>query len=133
MHVAGMGRRGFTWVGREKGHVTAEARHDWNDQREGVDLIDTVSKKASTSARGWAITSQRVDTPWLPECCQAVNKLSREKIFFAQTHFLESTNQNTNVHTKFPKNRNWRKFPSGCQEAVTLVRMLSRGCRVAVG
>ena len=33
----------------------------------------------------------------LSGCQQAVNKLSREKRFFAQTHFLESTNQNINV------------------------------------
>ena len=62
VHVTGVDRRGFTWVGREKGHITAEVRHDWNDQREGVDLIDTVSKKASVSARGWAIISLE------PEC-----------------------------------------------------------------
>ena len=53
---------------------------------------------------------QRVNTPWLSECCQAVNKLSREKILFAQTHFLELTNQNTNIHTKIPKNRNRRNL-----------------------
>ena len=50
---------------------------------------------------------QRVNTPWLSECCQAVNKLStrcqEKKYFFAQTHFLELTNQNTNIHTKIPK------------------------------
>ena len=66
----------------------------------------------------------------LSGCQQAVNKLSREKIFFAQTHFLELTNQNTNIHTKIPKNRNRRNFLSGCQVAVT---RLSGGCRVAVG
>ena len=27
-HVTGMDRREFTWVGREKGHITAEARDD---------------------------------------------------------------------------------------------------------
>ena len=66
----------------------------------------------------------------LSGCQQAVNKLSREKIFFAQTHFLELTNQNTNIHTKIPKNKNRRTFPSGCQVAV---KRLSGGCRVAVG
>ena len=67
-------------------------------------------------------------------CQQAVNKLSRGKIFFAQTNFLESTNQNTNVHTKIPKNRNRRKFSSGCQEAVRelAVRKLSGGCRAKI-
>ena len=66
----------------------------------------------------------------LSGCQEAVNKLSREKIFFAQTHFLESTNQNTNVNTKIPKNRNRRNFSSGCQEAV---KKLSTRCRRAVG
>ena len=66
----------------------------------------------------------------LSGCQQAVNKLSREKIFFAQTHLLESTNQNTNVNTKIPKNRNRRNFSSGCQEAV---KKLSTRCRRAVG
>ena len=63
----------------------------------------------------------------LSGCQQAVNKLSREKICFAQTHFLELTNQDTNIHTKNPQNRNqpnfkWGKkfqiFVRGCQEAV---------------
>ena len=66
----------------------------------------------------------------LSGCQQAVNKLSREKIFFAQTHFLESTDQNTNVNTKIPKNKNRRNFLSGCQEAV---KKLSTRCRRAVG
>ena len=66
----------------------------------------------------------------LSGCQEAVNKLSREKIFFAQTHFLESTNQNTNVNTKIPKNKNRRNFSSGCQEAV---KKLSTRCRRAVG
>ena len=66
----------------------------------------------------------------LSGCQDAVNKLSREKIFFAQAHFLESTNQNTNVNTKIPKNINRRKFSSGCQEAV---RKLSGSCQEAVG
>ena len=69
------------------------------------------------TVRGW--TPPR---PSLSECCQlrlgcqqAVDKLSGEKIFFAhwQTHLLESTNQNTNVNTKIPKNINRRKFSSG--------------------
>ena len=50
----------------------------------------------------------------LSGCQQAANKLSREKIFFAQTHFLELTNQNTNIHTEIPKNKNRRIFSSGC-------------------
>ena len=66
----------------------------------------------------------------LSGCQQAVNKLSREKIFFAQTHFLESTNKNTNVNTRISKNKNRRNLLIGYHEAV---RMLSEGCRVAVG
>lgn len=62
VHVTGVDRRGFTWVGREKGHITAEVEHDWNDQRPGKDLIDTLSKKASVSAKGWALISLE------PEC-----------------------------------------------------------------
>ena len=65
----------------------------------------------------------------LSGCQQAVNKLSREKISFAQTHFLELTNQNTNIHTEIPKHRNRRFFSSGCQVAVT---RLSGGCRAKI-
>ena len=70
-----------------------------------------------------------VNTPWLSECCQAVNKLSREKTYFARTNFLESTNQYTNVDTKVLKNKNQRKISSGRQEAV---RRLPGGCRAKI-
>ena len=70
-----------------------------------------------------------VDTPgpWLPGCCRAVRMLSREKIFFAQAHFLESTNQNTNVNTKkFPKMKTDESFR-------VAVKRMSGGCHEAVG
>ena len=69
----------------------------------------------------WVAQVQRVDNPWLSMavkmlsgCQQAVKR----KIFVAQTHFLESTNQNTNVNTHTTKNKNRREFSSGCQETV---------------
>ena len=81
---------------------------------------------------------QMVNTPWLSECCQAVNKLAtscqlqqavKRKNICCPTDFLESTNTNTNVNTKKPKTENRRKFPSGCQVAV---RWLSGGCHLPV-
>ena len=51
----------------------------------------------------------------LSSCQQAVKR----NFFVALTDFLESTNQNTNVNTKDPKNQNRQKFSSGCQEAAS--------------
>ena len=62
----------------------------------------------------------------LSGCQQPVNKLSREKLDFAQTNFLESTNQNTNVNTKFLKIKTDESFR-------VAVKRLSGSCQEAVG
>ena len=72
------------------------------------------------------VFSQRVNTPWLSACCQAVNKLSGWKNIFCPNTFSRVNKPN---NTKIPKNRNRRKFSSGCQEAV---KKLSRSCQEAV-
>ena len=73
---------------------------------------------------------QRVNTPWLSKCCQAVNKLStscQEKKYFLPKHIFSS--QQTKILTlthKFPK----IKTDENLRVAV---RWLSRGCQEAVG
>ena len=65
------------------------------------------------------IPQQRVNTPWLSECCQAVNKLStscQEKKDFCQNTFTQ----------KIPKIETDEIFR-------VAVRWLSEGCQEAVG
>ena len=72
---------------------------------------------------------QRVNTPWLSECCQAVNKLStscQEKKYFLPKHIFSS--QQTKILTftqKLPKIITVEIFR-------VAVRWLSRGCQEAV-
>ena len=61
----------------------------------------------------------------LSGCQQAVNKLSRDFFFFAQTHFLELTKILTFTQ-KFPKIETDEIFR-------VAVRWLSGGCQEAVG
>ena len=73
---------------------------------------------------------QRVNTPGLSECCQAVNKLStscQEKKYLLPKHIFSS--QQTKILTftqKIPKIRTDEIFR-------VAVRWLSRGCQEAVG
>ena len=66
---------------------------------------ESVSIESRLLSPGHRCRKSELNTSWLSECCQAVNKLSREGLCFVQTHFLEPTNQNNNINTKFLKNK----------------------------
>ena len=59
-HVVGADRRGFTYTGTVMGHITAEVEHDWSAQ--DIDLITTLSKKASVPLSKWNLVTLE------PEC-----------------------------------------------------------------
>ena len=82
-----------------------------------VHFLNKISKKERTSTR---------TEGWTPPGCQHAVRLSTscqgERIFFAQTHFLESTNQ---ITQKFPKIKTDESFR-------VAVKRLSRSCQEAV-
>ena len=53
--TVGVDRRGFTWTGYERGHITSELEHDWTQKSTsgGSDLITALSKKASVPVGEW--------------------------------------------------------------------------------
>ena len=55
VHITGVDRRGFQYTGTVQGTITAEIHHDWLDQK--TDLLTAISKKASTSVRGWDLVT----------------------------------------------------------------------------
>ena len=101
----------------ERNYLTSENVHELQGSR---------TRKESISQQIW--WRQRVNTPGLSECCQAINKLStscqEENWFFDLTHFLESTNKNTNVNTKMQQKNDEsfrvavKRLSGSCQEAV---------------
>ena len=65
---------------------------------------------------------QRVNTPGCQHAVKLSTSCQGEKIFFAQTRFLESTNQKAQKFPKIKKDESFqvavRKLSRGCQEAV---------------
>ena len=96
--------------------------------------INRVERATLASRFKFSIAHSAIPNPiliWQP-LLRLVTIFVREPNYcLPNTRFLESTNQNTNIHTKTPQNKNKRQFSSCCHVAVTVTR-LSRGCRVAV-